>query len=145
MPDWGPITLVRIESGDDFWSIMDELKNDKSGFLCNRDIIVGAYRDRTLFGLRVAETESMSKRNANLDNMFAKQKDGFPSVYLLPCFCISECNRAIILWVHARARLRGFGKKLVEELKISIVDNRLPASMGFWEKCGIRETHEMSE
>ena len=129
MNDWGEIKLIKIESGDDFWTLLDELKDDKSGFFCNKNVIVSAYKDGNLYGLQVEETDSMYERGARSDTIL--------SWYLLPCFCIMENNTAIIIWTHTRARKNGFAKKLVELLKIKYAYDPLPDSLDFWRKCNI--------
>ena len=132
MNDWGEIKLTKIDS-DDFWSLFDELSNDNSGFLCNRKTILQAYKDQNIYGLIVDETDKMYKRGAINDNIFCKN-----SCYLLPCFCIKENNKAIIIWTHKRARKNGFAKKLVELLNIEYAYKPLPESIEFWKKCNIK-------
>jgi hypothetical protein len=132
MDDWGEIKLDQIE-GNEFWYILDELYNDNSGFLCNRTTILKAYKSGNLYGLRVYETDEMYKRGARKDTIFCEN-----SWYLLPCFCIKENNKAIIIWTHTKARKMGFAKKLVELLQIEYAFNPLPDSIGFWEKCNVQ-------
>ena len=151
MEDWGEIELVHFNndtdglsngSSDDFWSIMDELyievcNSDGIGFWNNRDTILDAYSKGNLYGLRVDETDEMFKRgNARHDPVFCRSYTGL-SWYLLPCFCVKEGDEASLLWTHARARRRGFAKKLVELLNIKSAYWPLPESLGFWQKCGI--------
>ena len=152
MEDWGEIELVHFNNGtdglsngssNDFWSIMDELyievcNSDGTGFWHNRGTILDAYSKGNLYGLRVDETHEMFKRgNARDDPVFCKQLTGEVSWYLLPCFCVKKGDEAILLWTHARARRRGFAKKLVELLNIKRAYYPLPESLGFWQKCGI--------
>ena len=132
MDDWGEIKVARIDSND-FWRLFDELCDDKSGFFYNRSTILEAYKNETLYGLRVSETDSMYERGARMDNIF-----GEDSWYLLPCFCIKEDNKAIIIWTHTRARKLGFARKMVELLKIEFAWNPLPESIGFWDKCNVK-------
>ena len=132
MKDWGEIKLIQIDC-DEFWYIIDELCDDNSGFLCNKSTIVEAYKNGNLYGLSVNETDKMYERGAKMDNIFCKY-----SFYLLPCFCIKENTKAIIIWTHTRARKMGFAKKLVELLNIEYVYNPLPDSIEFWKKCNIK-------
>ena len=132
MNDWGKIELVEMNS-DYFWYLFDELCDDKSGFLCNRTTILEAYKNGNLYGLQVEETHEMYKRGAAEDKIFCDH-----SMYLLPCFCIKEDNKAIIIWTHTRARRNGFAKKLVELLKIEYAFKPLPDSIEFWKKCNIK-------
>ena len=132
MDDWGEIKLNPIE-GNEFWCILDELYNDNSGFLCNRTTILEAYKGGNLYGLRVYETDEMYKRGARKDTIFCEN-----SWYLLPCFCIKENNKAIIICTRTKARKMGFAKKLVELLQIEYAFNPLPDSIGFWEKCNVQ-------
>lgn len=135
MNDWGEITLTQIEDGNDFWCLMEELCDDDSEFIYNRNIIVEAYKRGDLYGLSVSETDKMYERGARTDSIFCEK-----SWYLLPCLCLKEENEAIIIWTHQRARKRGFAKKLVDLLKIETVFRPLPESVGFWEKCNVKCT-----
>ena len=40
MDDWGEIKLHKIEIGDDFWSIFDEIVDDDSSFINSRNKIL---------------------------------------------------------------------------------------------------------
>lgn len=128
----GKIKLEQITDGDDFWCLINELIDDKSGFMCNKSMIVEAYKHGNLYGLRMNETNLMYKNDARAHKIFCKD-----SFYLLPCFCIKDDQEAIILWVHTRARLNGFGKLLIQELGIKVTRNLLHDSIGFWEKLNI--------
>jgi len=130
--DWGEIKLIQIDNSDDFWCLIDELYNDKSGFCNNRSIFLEAYKNGNLYGLRVIESDKMYERRARADNIFCSN-----SFYLLPCFCIKETNTAIIIWTHTRARKMGFAKKLVYLLNIKYAYNPLPDSIDFWKKCNV--------
>jgi hypothetical protein len=132
MDDWGEIRLNKIDSGDDFWCLFDEMCDDRSEFLYNRKMFLQAYKDGNLYGLRVDETDEMYKRRARMDKIFCEE-----SWYLLPCFCIVDGRKAIIIWTHTRARKLGFGKKLVELLHIEFAWHPLSDSIGFWEKCNV--------
>ncbi len=132
MDDWGEIKLLQISS-DDFWCLIDELYEDDSNFCNNRSTILEAYKNETLYGLRVSETDEMYERGARKDNIFCDH-----SWYLLPCFCVKENNNAIIIWTHTRARKMGFAKKLVELLQIEYAYNPLPESIEFWKKCDVK-------
>jgi hypothetical protein len=55
MENWGEIKLVQINSSDDFWTLMDELINDNSNFICNRNTILDAYKEGNLYSLRISE------------------------------------------------------------------------------------------
>lgn len=152
MNDWGRIQLVQI-TADEFWYLFYELCDDKSGFLNNKRTILQAYKDGTLYGLCVSETPGMCERDARLDDVFCKiyesPDDGTGgkycdvSQYLLPCFCVAENSKAVILWTHPRARKRGFARTLVELLHILYVWNPLPESIGFWERCNIPECDDL--
>uniref|UniRef100_A0A6C0LM89 Uncharacterized protein n=1 Tax=viral metagenome TaxID=1070528 RepID=A0A6C0LM89_9ZZZZ len=124
MDDWGEINLTQIEDGGDFWCLMEELWDDNSGFLHNRNVLVEAYKNGNLYGLYVSETDAMYERGARIDDIFCDK-----SWYLLPCFCIKEDNKAIIIWTHSRARKMGFAKKLAELLKIEVPADPLPGSV----------------
>ena len=44
------------------------LKDDNSDFIHNRNIIVDTFKNNTLFGLRVIETNEMYKRETQKDS-----------------------------------------------------------------------------
>jgi len=132
MDDWGEIKLKQINS-DDFWNLFEEIINDRSGFFYNKNCILQAYKDGNLFGLEVDETDSMYKRGARMDKIFCEK-----SFYLLPCFCVIDNNKAIIIWIHTRARKMGFAKKLIKLLKIEYALHPLPESIEFWNKNNIK-------
>lgn len=118
MEDWGEITLTQIEDGNDFWCLIEELWDDNSISIYNRRILVEAYKTGNLYGLSVSETDAMYERGARIDDIFCDK-----SWYLLPCFCVKENNKAIIIWTHQRVRTMGFVKKLAELLKIEVLTN----------------------
>ena len=132
MDIWGEIKVKKIEDGVDFWCLMTELLHDVSDFLYDKNTIIEAYKNGNLYGLNVNETDEMYQKGSRIDNIFCVD-----SMYLLPCFCIKEDNKAIIIWTHTRARNNGFAKKLVEILGIKYVDNPLPDSLEFWKKCNV--------
>ena len=135
MEGWGEIKTIPITHGGDFWALMYQLIDDKSGFFDNKSIITEAYRDGTLYGLKVCETDEMYTRGDRFSDIFCS--DPFDTFYLLPCFCIKENDAAIIIWTHSRARNMGFGRKMVELLDIKRADTPLKESLGFWKKCNI--------
>lgn len=132
--DYGKLRYVTIESGDDFWRLLDALEDDKSGFIHNKSLIVERYRDRELYGLCVVETDSMFDRHALNDPIFIKG-----SWYMLPCFCtkLKGTNTVDMIWVHSKARRLGLGKALVNLLDIDSVHCPLEDALPFWESCGI--------
>lgn len=132
MSSWGEIKLEQIDDADDFWCILDELVDDKSSFILNKNIILNALLKKSLFGLRVEETDEMFEENERNNPIFCKD-----SFYLLPCFCIKLNDTAKIIWTHSRARRRGFARCLIEKLKIKYAYNPLPESYEFWKKFNI--------
>ncbi len=132
--DWGEIKLEKINDGADFWHLIGELIDDNSNFFINKNKIVESYKEGTLYGLRVCETDKMFERSARMDEIFCQD-----SWYLLPCFCVKENDVAIIIWTHSRARKNGFASKLVKLLQIKHVFQPLSSSVEFWNKCGIPE------
>jgi ribosomal protein S18 acetylase RimI-like enzyme len=132
--DYGELRLVVIESGDDFWRLLDALEDDNSGFLHNKSWIVERYRDGMLYGLCVGETYSMFDRHAMNDPIFLKG-----SWYMLPCFCtkVKDTRTVDMIWVHSKARRQGLGKALVKLLGIDKAHCPLEEALPFWKACGI--------
>ena len=129
MDNWGEIKKEKIEDDDDFWCLYDEIVNDDSCFLNNREYILHSYKEGNLYGLRVDENDYMFKNKEYTNKIFCKK-----SFYLLPCFCIKENDKCIIIYTHTRARKNGFAKLLLKQLKIKSVYNPLVESMDFWNK-----------
>ena len=136
MEYWGELKLVKITDGGDFWSLMDEIKDDI--FYCNRITMVESFKNDNLYGLVVDETDEMYNNGLGTDKIFCDINKG-ARLYLLPCFCIKEDDTAIIIWTHKRARNKGFAKKLVELLNIKYARNISPESKDFWRKLNIGE------
>lgn len=108
--DYGAFYATQIYDGSEFWCLIHEIQDDNSCFLNNVATIVESYKEGTLYGLRVYETDSMYERGARNDILFCRNLDGTPSYYLLPCFCITKGTTAILFWVHSRARRCEIGK-----------------------------------
>lgn len=133
MEHWGEIVVTRIEDASDFWCLFDELFDDDSGFVHNRDVLLDAFKSGNLYGLRVEETKLMRRDHP----LFAVDAYGSYSWYLLPCLCVKRDNIAEIIWTHTRARRNGFAKKMVEQLGITKANHPLPESKDFWRAVGI--------
>lgn len=135
--DWGEIHSFQVDQGNDFWCLLAELQGDHlSNFGDNRVFLIEAFRQGTLFSLRVTETDSMYKRKAQDDSVFC---DPCESFYLLPALAVVVDNVALLVWVHSRARRLGFGTKLVKSLGVKGKATPLPGSEEFWKACGICE------
>lgn len=118
--------VKQITESSEFWSLFDELQDDKSGFLHNRTLLLDAFRNGHLYGLEVDGRQSQNSP------LYCRG-----SFYLIPCLCIKYGRTVDILWTHSRARGNGFAKKLVRELSITKVRHPLEESLGFWKKVGI--------
>lgn len=130
MAETNNVELIKIDRHY-FWCIIDELCDDNSVFIYNRSEILKALINGNLYGLKMNESNP-KYQEARSESLFCQQ-----SVYLLPCFCIAENKKAIMLWVHSRAQKRGFGSLLVKLLEITDVYCPLDSARDFWEKCGI--------
>ena len=141
----GEIRFEKIKFSNNFWALYNELLDDKSGLQCNRTSLVDAFKNETLYGLRVEETDKLfSNRGRLYDPIFCPYNYSCDN-YLLPCFCIIEKmggkDTIVILWVHSRARNNKFGTIMVNEcintLKINHVYKPSPESTAFWEKFNL--------
>lgn len=122
------LSLICIESGDDFWSIIDELTDDKSNFLYSKSTIVSAYKNKKLYGLSAISNDMIS------DKIFCTR-----SPNLLPCFCIVENSMVEMIWVHSRARRNKLGTYMMKQLSVDTIYEPLESSMCFWEYLGIKK------
>ena len=95
---WGPLGLVSGKdlTAEDFWALIDELKDDQSGFLSNRATLLEAWRGGYLHGLAVVETDGMyrspERRN---EPLFCK---GSLTMYLPAPMSVHDRRR----WRHHR-------------------------------------------
>ena len=136
---WGPLQVVSGLTAGDFWALIDELKDDRSGFLYNRAILLDAWKNGCLHGLAVEETDDMFKSPERRgEPLFCKNSD---TMYLLPCLLMTgedaELSTVEIIWTHKRARRKGLGTELVQKLGIKKVYNPLEGSAPFWKACGL--------
>lgn len=138
MNDWGEIKLERICEADDFWHLIWELCEDSSDYLQNKSAILDAYTCGNLYGLRVDETKEMRKFEAGLEEPDLCSVFCTNSRYLIPCFCVKENNKAIMIWTHKKSRQMGFATKLVSLLQIEYAVNPSASSEVFWEKRGVK-------
>ncbi|WP_339044358.1 hypothetical protein [Cardinium endosymbiont of Tipula unca] len=123
--DWGKIKLTEINTPTRFWRLFDELRNDKSELVYERDLILNAFINGNLYGLEVEETDSMFERDS-------LEEDGFceNTFMMLPCFCIAKekvDHIPEIVWVHKRATGNKFDAMMLEQLR-GIVAKKQPDS-----------------
>ena len=136
---WGPLKLVSDLGPRDFWGLIDELVDDRSGFFNNRAWLLEAWKNGCLHGLAVEETDEMFKSPERQDEpLFCEERD---TMYLLPCLCMTsegaDRSTAEIIWTHKRARRRGLGTALVQKLGIKKVWKPVKGSAPFWKACGL--------
>lgn len=142
MTDYGKAELFLVDSVDDFWALWDELYSDDNMFVHTRSILLEAFKENTFYSLVIKETDSMYERYARSDSVFCR---GACSSYLLPCFCVTnkEGDKILLLWVHSRARRRGFGRQMVEFVSDLHPTSPmqpvtpLPEAYPFWKACGM--------
>ena len=63
MDNWGEIKKEKIEDDDDFWCLYDEIVNDDSCFLDNREYILHSYKE----GKRISSFFKRRNREILLD------------------------------------------------------------------------------
>jgi hypothetical protein len=118
--------LTQIVDVDDFWSLYDELCQDKRRLRVGRPPVLSLeWRERMLrahklghlYGLRVNETDALYQRGARRDAIFARGSLNEFSFYLLPCFCLIEEGEHSVMWTHKRARRMGLELRLLDFLR----------------------------
>jgi|TARA_B110000037_G_C17040249_1_gene473357 hypothetical protein len=57
MEDWGEIKLAKINSGNDFWCLMDELYDDQSGFIHNKNTVYRQQGYTAWYGYQYHKSE----------------------------------------------------------------------------------------
>ncbi len=128
----GDFEVERAWSTYDFWALMDELVDDRSGFWNNRAYLLDAFIDKRLYVLKV-EHCPMELYN---DPMFAHSLDGHVAERLLPCFCVlskTDDSCCDIVWTHTRARRLGLASALLNLLDVTSANNELDEAKPFWE------------
>lgn len=101
------IKLCSIKQSYEFWYLFNELANDNSELLKERNYILDAYISKKLYGL-----EEIGKIDGMIEND------------LLPCFCIIHSNEITMIWSHSRTKKNSFDTKLIQLLiKESMVYN----------------------
>jgi hypothetical protein len=135
-PRYSTPQLIRIESGSDFWYLMDTMQDGQCAFLDHKNVIADAFKVGKLYGLCCEETDAMYAARMWRDKIFhicphAAER----TLYLLPCFCITSWNslhEALMMWVHPYARRRGFATSLVHALHITKAYHPAVETMPFW-------------
>lgn len=152
--------ISKIKTGDEVLTLLEELKNDKSEYVCLFNIILDAFKEETLYWLQVEKNEETwpgyyNKRDdssSDEDDRDTVSMDDLDDTFLikgvyglktdwntLPCFCIvNKEDRTIcdLIWVHSRARKNGFGRRMIELLGIKYVEATTEESSVFWDKIG---------
>jgi len=123
--DWGKLVVAKITDASHLVVLMDELYREYVdnaccfGFYNNRGSLCDAFKGGRLYGVDVAETDSMFKRDAQRDRIWMYSDDGQPHWHQLPAFCIINDAKSIeFLWVANRARRLGIGKALVAKFSV---------------------------
>ena len=134
---WERAELRVVDDARWFWALWDEMVEDGSGFIHNRECLLKAFKADRMRAMEVHETDAMFR-----DKMCSKHP-GFmqdTAWYRLPAFCCTSKNGGIdIIWVHTRCRGAGLGRRIVTQAGATEhgVSNVLPESLGFWAKCGV--------
>lgn len=155
-----PLRIVEVVSGSEMTYLLEILEHEwfvngsESGFWCNRDSLMEAYRAGHVFTCKIGETDRLfsdQKLRKELrecsERLFLQRCSTPRPVFLLgswdtlvPCFLALDAKGTSIdfLWVHPVIRHRGVGEALVmsqPHVKTHI-RSALPESRGFWTKMG---------
>jgi hypothetical protein len=85
--------------------------------------VLEALKNDNLYGLKLKDVEIFERKCSNeYYNEFSCWQQYWNKVlcnnYLLPCFCVKENNKAIIIYTSKNHRNTGFAKKLLDLLQI---------------------------
>lgn len=133
---WGFLYATQITQPCDFWSLMDELQDDQSGFWNNRNVLLDAFQKGLLWGLKVEPTDAMYGTGDMQDPIFAHCKWGMESICLLPCLVVMDevdRNKCVIVWTHTRAQRLGLATELLTELQVYSAEKPLEQAKPFWD------------
>ena len=156
MADYGVITIEQVLSSRAFIAIHKEILTDtdwKSDPLLS---MLTSWKNDTLFTLVVKETDAMWNRNASNSDEFI----GGETFCMLPVVMAVDYNPSTrvsyisFLWVHPRARGKGYAKMLVNKLlnlddgldfmfePTVFVSYPIPSAEEFWRHMGFQPTKE---
>lgn len=138
--NYGEVRLTKIGDSVDFWTLFDEMSATEqvnNPVISNRVCLLDAFKEGILFSLKIEETDEMYRRGAKEDDIFARDRYGTPSFYLLPCIIVVRNYCVEWLWVHPRIRNQGFGRILVHLSKAESINKAIPGSESFWIKLGM--------
>jgi hypothetical protein len=127
--DWSTVEVIAASSHH-LEGFIREMYDANSGFLHNMSVLYDGFAAGRLFGLRLAENE-VTFRYKGCHPIFMQSRPP----WTLPAFCcLSETGAVDLLWVHPRARRRGFASAFLHQLDVTQAGVILPESKGFWDK-----------
>jgi GNAT superfamily N-acetyltransferase len=131
---WEQVNVFKISpdhfGGETLSHMLRELYDANSGFLHNASVLFECFATGRLYGLLLEETEDMFRYEGH-HPMFMQSRPP----WTLPAFCcLSETGAVEMIWVHPRARRRGFASAFVHQLDVTQATVILPESKGFWDK-----------
>jgi len=127
--DWSTVEVITASSHH-LEGFIRELYDANSGFLHNISVLYDGFAAGRLYGLRLEENE-VTFRYKGCHPIFMQSRP----LWTLPAFCcLSESGAVDLIWVHPRARKRGFASAFLHELDITEANVIVPESKGFWDK-----------
>lgn len=130
-----------------FFAIHTELlaewqaNGSRDGFIHDQAAILECFVRGTLYGLCMAETQSLLDNVALEDPHFMTTLATGRCCYRFPVFCAVSNDRIELLWVAERMRRRGLATLLVSLLRQRGVKgadgvDRVPGALAFWQRVG---------
>ena len=131
-----PRHLVPVEDADQFFDLYDAMLEAESGFLCNRESLLDAWkRGGELYTLQITETNGLYRDWELRSKLADFLTHSNPSRLCIPVFCWrGRDNGCIIVWTAPHLRRLGLATNLLLLLKITHAsgDNTLPDAQPFW-------------
>ena len=164
--EWGKLLVRRVEEGEWFWALMEEVydestatpvKRDRGGcsqsmhgFWWSRDDLADAFRDGRLYGVQVEVTRNMEivDHEPQIGRELLCRGYHNQKWYWLPAFMILERGiQATVdrIWTRPTLRRRGLATLLIRSLNVQFCTGLCGSGMGadkFFESLGIEETEE---
>jgi hypothetical protein len=119
---YGTVEVTLVTDQRVFFSLLDEICKESVhmspgiNFYGQRVSLLDAFMQHRLFGVSVAENDSMFRKDSMMDALF--MVEGF---YDIPCFCITakqSPDTVELLWAADRARGFGIEELVMDQLRL---------------------------
>lgn len=132
---------VRVATTEDFWAIMDFLKDeldnapDEKGFYNNRIPLLEAFQRGEMYVQYVNKVSLTREMRRNMAGYAGRR----PYAYItVSGFCCWDGNAISFIWTHKNMRNLHIATRFVKHFNPKSVADVLQESIKFWEKLNIK-------